>query len=55
MFLIINAPYLSSQLSQRFSKKVVFIQVYDYFSAHQLFFMKTSMPSENAVQRNLLR
>ena len=45
---------LLSTVSKIF-EKVVFIQVYDNFSAHQLFFMKTSMASENAIQRNLLR
>ena len=44
---------LLSTVSKIF-EKVAFIQVYDYFSAHQLF-MKTSMASENAIQRNLLR
>ena len=45
---------LLSTVSKIF-EKVVFIQVYDYFCANQLFFMKTSMASENAIQRNLLR
>ena len=53
-FLIINAPYLSSQLSQRFSKKLCSFKIMTTLVLINFCF-KTSMASENAIQRNLLR
>ena len=46
--------YRSSQLSQRFLKKLC---SFKYMTTFVLinFFMKTSMASENPIQRNLLR